>query len=87
MDLLSTATEDFGLTIGTKNTEVMYQPTIAAPYTEPTITVGSQKFAVVGKFTYLGSTLSRRITTSEEVTYRIASESMAFGRLHTSVWE
>ena len=87
MDLLSTVIEELGLKISIKNTEVMYQPTTAATYTEPTITVGSQKLAVADKFTYLGHTLSRRVTTSEEVNYRIACESIAFGKLQTNVWE
>ena len=35
LGLFSVACKDFGLTIGTKKTEVMYQPAPAVPYTEP----------------------------------------------------
>ena len=62
MDLFAKACDDFGLTISTKKTEVMHQPAPAAPYTEPNITVDGQRLAVVDKFVYLGSTLSRSIT-------------------------
>ena len=56
MNIFSAVCEDFGLTIGTKKTEVMYQPTPVVPYTDPTITVEGQKLAVADKSTNLGST-------------------------------
>ena len=65
------------LTSSTKKTEITYQPTPAAPYTELTITVGSQKFAVTDKYTYLASFLSRTFNIDKEVTYRIACINMA----------
>ena len=83
MDLFAKACDEFGLTISTKKTEVMHQPAPAEPYTEPNITVGSQRLAVVDKFVYLGSTLSRSINIDEEVAYRLARASAAFGRLKT----
>ena len=86
MDLFSTACNDFGLTISTKKTEVMHQPAPGVPYTEPTITIGGEKLAVADKFIYLGSTLSRTVTIDEEVTFRIAKASTAFGRLYSNVW-
>ena len=47
-----------------------------------------QKLQVVDKFTYLGgSTLSRAVHIDDEVTARTAKASVAFGRLHTNVWE
>ena len=36
---------------------------------------------------YLGSTLSRAVHIDDEVTARAAKASVAFGRLHTNVWE
>ena len=39
MDLFSNACSNFGLTISTKKTEVMYQPAPKNPYQEPTATV------------------------------------------------
>ena len=87
MDLFSKACDDFGLTISTKKTEVLHQPAPAAPYIEPHITVNGQRLAVADKFVYLGSTLSRSANIDEEVAYRIARASTAFGRLKDKVWE
>lgn len=87
MDLFSNACTDFGLTISTKKTEVMHQPAPKAPYTEPDINVNGQKLAVAEKFVYLGSTLSRTATIDEEVAYRVARASTAFGRLREKVWD
>ena len=87
MDLFAKACDDFGLTISTKKTEVMHQPAPTAPFTEPNITVDGQRLAVVDIFIYLGSTLSRSIIIDEEVAYRLARASAAFGRLKDQVWE
>jgi hypothetical protein len=86
MDRFSKACTDFGLTISTKKTEIMYQPAPLVPYTEPSITLDGQKLAVADKFSYLGSTLSRTVSIDEEVTLRIARGSAAFGKLHNTVW-
>ena len=51
LDLFSGVCKDFGLTISTKKTDVMYQLTPAVPHTEPTITVGGEKLVVVLQFT------------------------------------
>ena len=87
MDLFCKACDDFGLTISTKKTEVLHQPAPAVPYIEPHITVNGQRLAVADKFVYLGSTLSRSANIDEEVAYRIARASTAFGRLKDKVWE
>lgn len=86
MNLFSAACNDFGLTISTKKTEVLYQPASGAPHIEPDITVGSQKLVASEKFTYLGSTLSRQANLDDEITTRLARASTAFGRLHSTVW-
>lgn len=49
--------------------------------------MNGQKLAVTDKFVYLGSTLSRSVNIDEEVSYRIARASAAFGRLRDTVWE
>ena len=85
LDLFSAVCEDFGLTISTMKTEVMYQPAPTIPYSEPTITMGDEKLATVDNFTYLGNTSARNVTINEEVNYRIAHATVAFGRLHASV--
>ena len=87
MDNLATACTDFGLTISTKKTEVMYQPAPGALYTEPLISVNGEHLKAAEKFVYLGSTLSRVGNIDEEVMLRVAHGSAAFGRLRTSVWE
>ena len=43
VDKFSTACTNFGLTISTKNTEVLHQPTLGKPYVEPNITVNGQR--------------------------------------------
>ena len=87
MDRFSQACDNFGLTISTKKTEVMYQPAPGKPYQEPHITVKGQTLQAVDKFTYLGSTLSRDVSVDAEVNNRIAKASAAFGRLRGNVWE
>ena len=87
VNLFSSACDNFGLTISTKKTEVMYQPAPGKPYAEPTITVNKEKLPAADNFTYLGSTLSRSANIDAEVNNRIAKASAAFGRLRCKVWE
>ena len=87
MDGFSTACDNFGFTINTKKTEVMYQPAPGNPYQEQNITVKGQRLQAVENFTYLGSTLSRSANIEAEVINRVAKASRAFGRLKRSVWE
>ena len=87
MDEFSSACNNFGLTISTKKTEVMYQPAPGNSYQEPNITVNGQRLQAVEHFTYLGSTLSRSANIDAEVNNRIAKASSAFGRLRKTVWE
>ena len=87
MDSFSTACNNFGLTISTKKTEVLYQPAPCKPYMEPSITVNGEPLKAVDKFTYLGSTLNRSANLDDEIDTRIAKASSAFGRLRGTVWE
>ena len=77
MDLFSNACSNFGLTISTKKTKVMYQPAPKNLYQEPIVTVNGQRLATVDKFVYLGSTLSRSVTSTMDRA-RIAKASSAF---------
>jgi len=86
VNLFAEACSNFGLTISTKKTEVIHQPAPGKTYVEPNIYVNDQRLNVVDKFTYLGSTLSRSVVIDDEVNTRIAKASVAFGRLHSSVW-
>ena len=54
VDQVSDSCDSYDLTVSIKKTEVVCQP-----YKEPAITVKGQRLQVVGKFTYLGSTLFR----------------------------
>ena len=87
MDKFSTACDNFGLTISTKKTEVMYQPPPGVPYAEPKIQVNGTQLQAVDNFTYLGSSLSRCVNIDDEVNKRIAKASAAFGRLRPTVWD
>ena len=88
MDLVANACDDFGLTISTKKTEVMHEPAPTTPYTDPTSpSTSPSTVAVVDKFVYLGSTLSRSVNIDEEVVSRIARASATFGRLKDQIWE
>jgi len=87
MDSFSTACNNFGLTISTKKTQVMYQPAPNKQYHELQITVNGQILQAVETFTYLGSTLSRNANIDAEINNRISKASSAFGRLREKVWE
>ena len=87
VDQFSSACVDFGLIINAQKTEVMFQPALEKPYHKPHILVKEQRLQTVDNFTYLGSTLSRRINIDDEIKNRIAKASSAFGRLKKKVWE
>jgi len=57
MDSFSSACSNFGFTISTKKTEVMFQPAPGNQYHEPQISVNGQTLQAVKTLTYLGSTL------------------------------
>ena len=57
----SMVSDNFGLTIITKKTEVIHQPAPWKIYVEPNITIKGQRLKVVEKFTYLGSTFYKTI--------------------------
>ena len=79
-DRFSSACDNFGLTISTKKTGVMFQPA-------PHIQVNGQTLQAVETFTYLGSTLSCNATIDAVINNRISKASTAFGRLRKNVWE
>ena len=83
------ACTDFGLTISTKKTEIVYQP---PPYCDesqkqpPIIKVHNTPLKVVQKFCYLGSEISEKATLDEEIKLRISKASQAFGKLEKRLW-
>lgn len=85
VDKFSDACDNVGLTISTKETEVMHQPAPGKPYVEPNIIIKNQRLKVVDKFTYLCSTLSRRVVIDDEVNAILDKTSVAFGRLYKNI--
>ena len=85
-DKFSVASDNFGLTISIKKTEVMCQPLPGKPYVEPNITIKRQRLKLVEKFTFLGSTLSKSIVMDDEVNTRLVKVSAVFGWLIKNVW-
>ena len=87
MDRFASACNNYGLTISTKKTEVMYQPAPGKPPIQPKISVNAQDLKSVDNFTYLGSTLTTSANIDSEINNRTAKASAAFGRLRSNVWE
>ena len=87
MDCFSRACDNFGLSINTQKTEIMYQPAPGKIYERPHVTVNGETLNAVDNFTYLGSNLSRSVHIDNEINIRIAKASAAFSRLRKNVWE
>lgn len=81
MDSVSSACDNFCLTISTKKTEVMYQPALCNPDMDPTISVKSQTLSAVDKFPYLGSPIPHAVHMDNETNIIITKACAAFGRL------
>ena len=75
-DLLYAActAERFGLTVSTKKTEVMYQPSSRQLHSDTVVTVNNTTLMSFDKFCYLGSILSNSSTIDDEIVQRIAKE-------------
>ena len=82
IDQVSQSCDNYDLTISTKR-----QRLYTNQHLENRTTVNGQKLKVADKFTYLGSTLSTAVHINDEVTARMATASVAFGRLRANVWE
>merc|ERR1711963_318859 len=87
MNLFSNACSNFGLTISTAKTEVLYQPTPGSEYTSPEIHCNGKLLPTTEAFIYLGSTLSRHANIDKEIARRLAKASVSFGSLREKVWE
>ena len=87
MDSFSSACDNFGLTISTKKTEVMFHPAPGNQYQEPQIQVNRQTLQAVETFTYLSGTFSRNTNIDAKINTRISKASSAFGRLRKNIWE
>ena len=87
MNLFSNACSNFGLTISTAKTEVLYQPAPGSEYTPPEILCNGKQLPTTEAFIYLGSTLSRQANIDKEIARRLAKASVSFGSLRAKVWE
>ena len=88
VDAFSSACDNFGLTISTKKTEVLFQPSpLSTNNTAPEIKVHDSQLKGVDNFTYLGSNVSSSARIDDEVSSRLGKASAAFGRLRKRVWD
>ncbi len=76
------ASDEFGLTISLKKTNVMGQDVSSTPC----ISIGDHTLEVVEDFTYLGSTISSNLSLDNELNTRIGKASIAMARLTKRVW-
>ena len=83
MDSFSRASQDFGMTISIKKTNVMAQD-VEQP---PRISVNGSMLDVVHEFTYLGSTVRDDLSMDTEISRRIGKAASTFARLSKRVWE
>ena len=75
----ASARDNVGLTISTKKTELLYQPSPGASYKQPHIKVGDTEQSDVASFTCLVSTVARNCTINNEVDAITAQTSAAVG--------
>ena len=80
------ASQFFGLEVSLKETEVLHQPTPREEYHPPRIFIGESELKMVGKFTYLGCTISSHGKIDKEIDSRLAKANSAFGRLYKRLW-
>ena len=83
MDRFSAACDHFGLTISVKKTNIFHQGTD----NEPSILLNDKRLDVVDRFTYLGSTVTNKLSLDVELDQRIAKAATTLGRLSSRVWE
>ncbi|KAK4322823.1 hypothetical protein Pmani_006488 [Petrolisthes manimaculis] len=79
---LSHACEIFSLEISISKTEVLVQ----GVNEDPAITLNGSQLAVVDKYTYLGSVMSKGSSMEDEVNTRIGKAAAAFGMLIRRAW-
>ena len=82
MDCFSQACKDFGLTIRLKKTNVLAQDT----YAPPVISIHDYELDAVGKFTYLGSTITDNLSLDAEIDRRIGKVASTLARRTARVW-
>ena len=83
MNSFSRASQDFGMTISIKKTNVVAQD-VEQP---PSISVNSSMLDVIHEFTYLGSTVRDNLSMDTEISRCIGKAASTFARLSKRVWE
>ena len=86
LDLFSSASKRFGLTISLKKTEIMHQTSPVANESNGKLTCDGQTLKLVENFCYLGTTLSRNVSLDKEIGLRLGKASAAFGSLQHRLW-
>ena len=82
MDCFSQACKYFGLTISLKKTNILGQDTEALPV----ITIDNYELDVVCQFTYLGSTITDKLSLDAEIDKRIGKTASTIALLMARVW-
>lgn len=83
MDHFSQVSEDFGMTISLKKTNVLAQGAEAPP----AITIDDYKLEVVSQFTHLGSTITSNLSLYTEIDKRTGKTLTTLALITTRVWE
>ncbi|KAK4309301.1 hypothetical protein Pmani_019063 [Petrolisthes manimaculis] len=78
----------FGLQINTAKTELIYQPSSRNRNrgVQSVVTIDNVPLKTVSKFKYLGSHLSNDKKIDEEISHRIQSATISFGKLSKRLW-
>jgi len=88
MDRFASSCQRFGLTISLTKTESMAQAAPSIPRSDfNPVYIQETAIKPVDTFKYLGSKISCKLSLDAEITTRIASASVAFGRLSKRLWK
>ena len=83
----SRVSKAFGLQINIGKTELIYQPCSRnRNRVQPVVTIDNIPLKTVSKFKYLGSHLSNDNKVDEEISHRIQSATVSFGKLNKRLW-
>ena len=83
LNMFSHVCKEFGLTISIKKTKVMGQDVDNCP----NVTIDGTPLDVMNTFTYIGATITSKLSLNVEITTRIGKASATMARLNKQVWE
>ena len=84
LDRFAQSCKSFGLEISLKKTVTIYQGSSGS---NSEINVDGNSLKSVGRFCYLGSTLTKNLDLDDEIAKRISKAAMNFGLLKKRVWD